>query len=272
MAPHDTTCGFEVVHRYRLESVTPRPFDLAIRAIPPGAGAAAIAVLEPPAALRREYDVFGNAIWRASFAEPVSALRIAVTWQAAALRLAIPLPTEKTPDAPWPEQRSSWTHPNAAVLAFARSVPMPEGHRWVPRAAAVVAAVRATLRFDPNMGAASVPAAAVLARRCGVCRDFAHLGVAALGALGFDARYVGGVLIREDPRLPTGCRGEHHAWLAVRGDDGRWVGLDPTPLGDDVRRVALAWGRDEEDTRVVGCSPPLDPADWREARLFVSPC
>ena len=107
----------------------------------------------------------------------------------------------------------------------------------------------------------STPAVEALARRRGVCQDFAHILIACLRAWGLAARYVSGYLLTEpppgQPRL-TGADASH-AWAQVYlpdlpgADDGAgWYDLDPTnnrhgwgTPGEDY--VTLAIGRDYAD-------------------------
>lgn len=94
----------------------------------------------------------------------------------------------------------------------------------------------------------------VLTRREGVCQDFAHLGVAALRAVGLAARYVSGYLeTRPPPGRPRLVGADaSHAWVSVFAPGVGWVDLDPTnhKFVDDSYVVA-AIGRDYGDV------PPL---------------
>jgi transglutaminase-like putative cysteine protease len=85
------------------------------------------------------------------------------------------------------------------------------------------------------------PVSEVLARRRGVCQDFAHLEIACLRSLGLPARYVSG-------HLETGVgAGASHAWCGLRLPDGSWVDLDPTNRRVAPEHVTVAWGRDYTD-------------------------
>jgi transglutaminase-like putative cysteine protease len=90
-----------------------------------------------------------------------------------------------------------------------------------------------------------------MARRRGVCQDFAHLEIACLRSIGLPARYVSG-------HVETGGGGDggdglvgtgaSHAWCAVALPDGTWLDLDPTNrLVAPPAHVTLAWGRDYSD-------------------------
>jgi len=94
----------------------------------------------------------------------------------------------------------------------------------------------------------------VLAKRSGVCQDFAHLAVGCLRSVGLAARYVSGYLETRPPEGSVKLQGADasHAWTSVLVPGGGWVDLDPTnnQFIDD-RYVVLAVGRDYSDV------PPL---------------
>lgn len=101
----------------------------------------------------------------------------------------------------------------------------------------------------------------VLAKRQGVCQDFAHLAVGCLRSVGLPARYVSGYLETEPPPGKPKLQGADasHAWASVLTPDGRWVDLDPTnDQPADSRYVVTAWGRDYTDV------PPLKGVIYTE--------
>jgi transglutaminase-like putative cysteine protease len=90
----------------------------------------------------------------------------------------------------------------------------------------------------------------VLAKRRGVCQDFAHLEIAALRSLGLPARYMSGYLLTHPPEGKERLVGADasHAWIAVWCPDFGWVEFDPTNnLMPSDEHIALAWGRDYGD-------------------------
>ena len=102
------------------------------------------------------------------------------------------------------------------------------------------------------------PLAEVLARRAGVCQDFAHLMIGALRSLGLAARYISGYLLTATHE--SGASGApmlgadaSHAWVGVwcpraDGAPARWLELDPTNnLLASSDHVRLALGRDFGD-------------------------
>jgi len=90
---------------------------------------------------------------------------------------------------------------------------------------------------------ASTDAVATLAKGAGVCRDFAHVGIALTRALRVPARMVVGYLHRLDPM-------DLHAWFEAYVG-GRWYTFDATQREPRGGRVVLAYGRDAADVAFI---------------------
>jgi transglutaminase-like putative cysteine protease len=109
--------------------------------------------------------------------------------------------------------------------------------------------------------AVNTPALEALAKRKGVCQDFAHIMISCLRAMGVPARYVSGYLLTQPPPGQARLIGTDasHAWVSVYLPDlagastgTGWYDLDPTnnrsgwgTPGEDY--VTLALGRDYAD-------------------------
>jgi transglutaminase-like putative cysteine protease len=76
-------------------------------------------------------------------------------------------------------------------------------------------------------------------QRIGVCRDFAHLGIAFCRALNIPARYVSGYCLGLEPP-------DFHAYFQAYLD-GRWVAFDATERQPRPALVQIAVGRDAAD-------------------------
>jgi transglutaminase-like putative cysteine protease len=77
-------------------------------------------------------------------------------------------------------------------------------------------------------------------QRAGVCRDFAHLGIALCRALGIPARFVSAYAYGLNPP-------DFHAHFeAFLG--GRWILADPTRLSPQSSFIRIGQGRDAADT------------------------
>lgn len=101
------------------------------------------------------------------------------------------------------------------------------------------------VRYDATQASPRHSALDTYRLGAGVCRDFAHLGVALTRALNIPARYVSGYLgdIRAEP-IPTPM--DFHAWYEVFLE-GRWWAIDARHNVPRVGRVAIAKGRDAAD-------------------------
>lgn len=80
-------------------------------------------------------------------------------------------------------------------------------------------------------------------QRAGVCRDFAHLGVALCRALNIPARYFSGYAYQLEPA-------DLHACFEVY-IGGRWIVFDATDLAPLNGLVRIGTGRDAADTSVA---------------------
>jgi transglutaminase-like putative cysteine protease len=86
-------------------------------------------------------------------------------------------------------------------------------------------------------------------RRGGMCRDFAHMGVAFCRALGIPARYVFGYM--PDIGIPGPFPPmDFHAWFEVFLGD-RWWTFDARFNTPRIGRVAIGHGRDAADVAMI---------------------
>ena len=104
--------------------------------------------------------------------------------------------------------------------------------------------------YMPGVTDLRTPLSQVIAKRQGVCQDFAHLMIALIRCAGLPARYVSGYIETYSPgdeRALTGAAASH-AWVEVYLPSGLWVGLDPTnDIQEGERHVQLGVGRDYQD-------------------------
>lgn len=117
---------------------------------------------------------------------------------------------------------------------------LPMGYRQV---AAVENWLRGNLQNVRGSSNSSTSALETAQSKRGVCRDYAHLGIALTRSLNIPARMVVGYLYQLEPM-------DLHAWFeAFVG--GRWFtfdGTQPTPRGN---RIAIAYGRDAADVALT---------------------
>ena len=99
--------------------------------------------------------------------------------------------------------------------------------------------VNSNLIYQPGSTDASSSTTDVLLQRAGVCRDYAHVGIALCRALGIPARYVSGYGIGVEPQ-------DFHGFFeAYLGDD--WYLFDPTGMAVPAGLVRIGYGRDAAD-------------------------
>jgi transglutaminase-like putative cysteine protease len=101
------------------------------------------------------------------------------------------------------------------------------------------------LEYDPSATDVRTTGAEALSLGRGVCRDFAHLLIAACRCQGVPARYISGYLY--DPAA-AGGNAASHAWVDIWDDAQGWCSLDPThnrPQNELYVRIAV--GRDYDD-------------------------
>ena len=120
------------------------------------------------------------------------------------------------------------------------------------RGAARLAAVCDWIHDNVDYGVPSIPTttvAEVLERRGGMCRDFAHLGIAFCRALGIPARYVFGYL--PDIGIPGPYPiMDFHAWFEVWLGESWWT-FDARFNTPRIGRVPIGRGRDAVDVAMV---------------------
>ncbi|CAN5365582.1 transglutaminase family protein [soil metagenome] len=96
------------------------------------------------------------------------------------------------------------------------------------------------LQYTPGSSGPSDGASETLLSGAGVCRDYAHLVIALLRALGVPARLVAVYAPGCDPM-------DFHAVVEAYSDGG-WYSVDATALAPRASMVRIATGRDAADT------------------------
>jgi len=102
--------------------------------------------------------------------------------------------------------------------------------------------IRSNIQYTPGSSPQQISATEVHARREGVCRDLAHLGIALCRSISIPARLVVGYLYGLQPM-------DLHAWFEAYVGE-RWYTFDPTQLQSRGGRIAIAYGRDAADVSI----------------------
>lgn len=116
----------------------------------------------------------------------------------------------------------------------------------------IAAWLRNTIRFEPENSEALLSAVEINLRQSGVCRDFAHLGIAMCRSLSIPARMVVGYLHGLEPM-------DLHAWFEAYVGE-RWYSFDATQAEMRGGYVAIGYGRDAADVAIYNqFGPALYP-------------
>jgi transglutaminase-like putative cysteine protease len=126
------------------------------------------------------------------------------------------------------------------------------------QAEAIRAWIYANVEYAYGTSDASTSAVDTARQRSGVCRDFAHLGMALCRSLSIPARMVVGYLYRLEPM-------DLHAWFEAFVN-GRWYSFDATQDAPRGGRIVIAYGRDAAD---VALTTQFGPAQLKQMRVWV---
>jgi transglutaminase-like putative cysteine protease len=119
-----------------------------------------------------------------------------------------------------------------------------------PQAERIAAWIRENIQYRYGVSEESTCALDTLEQGAGVCRDFAHVGVALCRSLGLPARVVVGYLLGLEPM-------DMHAWYEVFLG-GRWFAFDATQDEPKGGRIVVAHGRDAADVAFLSNYGPLE--------------
>jgi transglutaminase-like putative cysteine protease len=207
-------------------------------------------LLEPDVPVEEFTDMFGNLVWR--LVTPPGTLRVCydalVEVPAAPDPVLLDLP--KSPVEDIPGELLTYTLPSRYCQSDLFIGEAWEKFGSVEGGWAQVQAVcdwlHENIAYGKGSSVSTTAVDEVYRQRCGVCRDFAHLGVTFCRALNIPARYVCGYLpeigVEPDP-TPM----DFHAWFEAY-IDGAWRTFDARHNVPRIGRVLIATGRDAVDT------------------------
>lgn len=224
---------------------------------------ATLSIVPWPAVVTERRDWFGNPVTYAALQSPHRDLTVTAEIE---VTVEPPPPFHPTATPIWEEvaaeaarlaETVEFVRPSARVpqadtgLTLFATTFFPSGRPIGEGALDLTRRIHSDFSFDPTATTVSTPISEVLARRRGVCQDFAHLMTGALRALGLPARYVSGYLRTLPPPGKPRLQGADasHAWVQVWcGQEVGWIDLDPTNGRQcDTDHITLAWGRDYDD-------------------------
>ena len=263
---HRTTYRYlqDVSHSWHLAHLRPRPTPL--QAVH---DSSITLSLEPASRVARE-DYFQNSCEWFSIDQPHDHLEVlaqsrvtvqpapqrvsrdSIAWEEVRLRLESPQDEEERDvvqylfDSPMVKFHSD--------IAAYGAVSFPPSRPVLTGAMELMNRIHQDFRYDTTVTDVTTPVDQVFEIRAGVCQDLAHVGIAAMRAVGLPARYVSGYLLTQPPPGKPRLLGADasHAWFSVWAPPFGWVDLDPTndiPVGES--HVTAAWGRDYGDVTPV---------------------
>jgi transglutaminase-like putative cysteine protease len=191
-------------------------------------------------------DVYGNLCQRVVM--PPGAFRVAVQY-----RVSVPEEVDAddqaplTPVAHLPTEVLHHLLPSRYCQSDLLSEAAKGIVREMPRTYRTVETIRQWIhqqvRYELGSSDTGTTAVETLNQRRGVCRDFAHLGIALCRALDIPARMVVGFLHEFEPM-------DLHAWFEAF-IDGRWYTFDATEPMTRGNRIIIAYGRDATDVALA---------------------
>lgn len=236
-----------------------------------------VTVTPEPSDVNHDVDYYGNGLLYFQVTTPHTELvvvgrgdvtvSVPVLSEAALARPWEDLRPLVDPRAPGAWQASDFALPSAGVPLHVGArdygaVSLEPGRPVGEAVTDLIHRIHAEFEYDAAATTVTSTVPEILAKRAGVCQDFAHLTLSALRSHGVAARYVSGYLATEPPPGKERVVGADasHAWLQVWLGGDEWLSLDPTnDQWQNDRYVTLAWGRDYGDV------PPLKGVIFTEA-------
>lgn len=212
--------------------------------------------IEPWVPATEYVDAFGNLCQRFTLPAGASVLdvehEVEVPDQMEVDRGAVQVPPAQLPDETLQYLLQSRYCPSDKLAERAERIVegCPPGYAQADR---IAEWIRERIEYRYGVSEASTCALDTLEQGAGVCRDFAHVGVALCRSLRMPARFVVGYLHELDPM-------DMHAWYEVFLG-GRWYAFDATQARPRGGRVVVAYGRDAADVAFLSSYGTLEIAN-----------
>lgn len=136
---------------------------------------------------------------------------------------------------------------------FARDIAIDD-RSFVDCVQALTTKIYRQMEYSPEATQVSTKPADALAKRQGVCQDFAQIAICCLRSLGIPARYVSGYLLTHPAPGKEKLVGADasHAWLSAYAGSLGWIDFDPTNnIIPGLEHITVAWGRDYADVAPI---------------------
>ncbi|RYF18062.1 MAG: transglutaminase family protein [Comamonadaceae bacterium] len=212
--------------------------------------------IEPWVPATEYVDCFGNLCQRFTLPKGESRIivehEVEVADQMAVDRRAAQVPPDALPDSALLYMLQSRYCPSDMMSERAARIVegCPPGYAQAER---IADWIRDNIEYRYGVSKASTGALDTLRHGAGVCRDFAHVGVALCRSLLLPARLVAGYLHGLEPM-------DMHAWYEVFLG-GQWYGFDPTQEQPRGGRIVVAHGRDAADVAFLSNYGPMELTD-----------
>ena len=209
--------------------------------------------IEPWVAATEYVDAFGNLCQRFTLPAGESVLDVQhetdVPDQIDVDRRAQQVPPAQLPDEVLVYMLQSRYCPSDKMSERAKDIVQgcPPGYAQAER---IADWIRENIEYRYGVSEESTCALDTLDDGAGVCRDFAHVGIALCRSLMLPARFVVGYLHGLEPM-------DMHAWYEVFLG-GRWYAFDATQPEPRGGRVVVAHGRDAADVAFLSNYGPLE--------------
>ena len=133
------------------------------------------------------------------------------------------------------------------------------------RVTAICNYIHQHIAYERGSSGSQTSAFDTVTERAGVCRDFAHLGIAFCRALGIPARFVSGYAHGLEPPDFHAC---FEAFLGNEGGDGSgaWYFFDATRLSPQTGYVRIGSGRDAAD---ISFATLFGPVEFRGMEIIM---
>jgi transglutaminase-like putative cysteine protease len=238
----------EVASEIRFQALWPSPVVL-ILSPQSGDGQNVIAeelTVEPSARVREFVDGFGNLCHRLLMPKGTSDVAVHAVVETAD-HIDVDMTAPRTPMDQVPDYVLEFCLPSRycqsdTLGTFARGI-VGDALPGYPQVEAIRQWIESSIRYQYGVSSVSTSVVETLQQRAGVCRDFAHLGIAMCRAIDIPARMVVGYLHELIPM-------DHHAWFEAYVG-GRWFTFDATQRFPRGNRVAVAYGRDAADVAIA---------------------
>ncbi len=212
--------------------------------------------VQPDARLNRYTDFYSNLVHHFEIPSAhnslliESSIKVATHWPEPIAADALLGPLEKPGDVLEAErcfdflQSSRYIELDVDVWKLALDTIGDRKDVW-PSALALMGFAHGFLRYQPNSTHVHTQVSEVIAKRCGVCQDFAHFLIGLCRSVKIPARYVSGYLATE-------VASATHAWVEIYVPGPGWRALDPTHNRQiDETYVKIGHGRDYADVAPI---------------------